>query len=155
MQDLLKDIKERILVIARAENQRKRRKKNDWLRDHFTIILMLLLKSCSLRTANSTYHRGNSRTTWGWRILMLGKMFQSLQWMTFLCLKIQRPCLMTKLREIQEFVRKSCAGSAPGISYNLCKNCSNVLKQHHLPPAGIETRYCGTGMVLRGWHLDT
>ena len=67
LQNILNDIQKKILVISRAENQRKHRKKKRQARRSFYSNLYAFAKSFSWnqRVASLMYRRRNLRITWG------------------------------------------------------------------------------------------
>ena len=73
LQNILNDIQKRILVISRAENQRKHWKKKHQARRAFYSNPYAFTKSFSWkqRVASLMYWRRNSRIIWGWHTQMI------------------------------------------------------------------------------------
>ena len=135
LQTLLDDIRQQILVICRAENHRKRRKRKRKTRESFyknpyafAKKLFTEAKSGSLDVPQEELEAHLTRT---YSDPMQGTPLPAMDGIP----QPEEPEFPFKvggyrLTEVRDFVRKARAGSAPGlngISYKLYKNCPNVL----------------------------
>ena len=137
IENLLEDLKKRILIISRAENARKRRKKKQQSRKSFynnpyafAKKLFTDKKSGKLDVPQEELESHLKRT--------YSDELRHVPIPPINDLPILHEPEITfktgnlKLREVQDFVRKARAGSAPGIngiSYKLYKNCPGVLRE--------------------------
>ena len=140
LQNILNDIQKRILVISRAENQRKHRKKKRQARRSFYSNPYAFAKKKNKLFVESKSGKldlpkeeleNHLRITYSDDLN--GVPIPPLRDLS----KSQDPTVMfddsgIKLKEVRDFVHKARAGSAPslnGISYKLYKNCPRVLRK--------------------------
>ena len=137
LQNIVTDIQKRILVISRAKNQRKHRKKKRQARKSFYSNLYAFAKKLFVESKSG-------------KLDVLKKELENHLRMTYSddlngipipplrdLPKTQDPTVMfddsgIKLKEVRDFVPKAHPGRAPGlngISYKLIKNCPCVLRK--------------------------
>ena len=157
LQELLTDLKRQILVISRAENQRKRRKRKRKARQSFYKNPYAFAKKLFSETKSGTVDvpqtelQAHLEKTYSdpLKNIPLDEINNIPQpsepGINFDLSKF-------RLHEIRDFVRKARSKSAPGmngISYKLYKNCPNVLKQL----ACLLQRAWNQGVIPQSWCL--